>query len=59
LREGDEATLALMNRINSSGAAYLTHTAVDGRATLRLAIGSPHTERRHVEAVWAALSRDV
>jgi aromatic-L-amino-acid/L-tryptophan decarboxylase len=55
LRAGDEATLALMNRINASGQAYLTHTAVDGRATLRLAIGSPLTERRHVEAVWHLL----
>src|SRR4051794_10312355 len=54
-RAGDEATLALMNRINASGEAYLTHTAVDGRATLRLAIGSPLTERRHVQAVWDLL----
>jgi aromatic-L-amino-acid decarboxylase len=56
LRAGDEATRALMERVNGSGAAYLTHTAVDGRFALRLAIGSPLTERRHVEAVWRALS---
>lgn len=56
LRAGDEATLALMHRINASGAAYLTHTAVDGQSALRVAIGSPLTERRHVEALWALLS---
>jgi aromatic-L-amino-acid decarboxylase len=56
LRAGDEATLALMQRVNESGAAYLTHTVVNGRATLRLAIGSPLTEQRHVDAVWRALS---
>jgi aromatic-L-amino-acid decarboxylase len=56
LRDGDDATLALMHKINASGAAYLTHTVVDGRAALRLAIGSPLTERRHVEAVWKLLS---
>jgi aromatic-L-amino-acid decarboxylase len=56
LKAGDDATLALMRRINESGAAYLTHTAVNGRAALRLAIGSPLTERRHVDAVWRALA---
>jgi aromatic-L-amino-acid decarboxylase len=55
-REGDEATLGLMERINASGRAYLTHTSVNGRAALRLAIGSPLTEREHVEAVWKLLS---
>jgi aromatic-L-amino-acid decarboxylase len=56
LRAGDEATLELMHRVNASGQAYLTHTAVDGRPVLRLAIGSPLTERRHVENVWRLLS---
>jgi aromatic-L-amino-acid/L-tryptophan decarboxylase len=56
LRAGDEATLALMERVNASGKLYLTHTVVDGRAALRMAIGSPLTDRRHVEAAWAALS---
>jgi aromatic-L-amino-acid/L-tryptophan decarboxylase len=58
LRAGDEATLALMHRVNSSGAAYLTHTSVNGRTALRLAIGSPLTEERHVDAVWELLSRE-
>lgn len=59
LREADEDTLALMQRVNASGELYLTHTVVDGRPALRMAIGSPLTERRHVEAAWAALSRVV
>jgi aromatic-L-amino-acid decarboxylase len=56
LRAGDEPTLDLMRRINGSGAAYLTHTVVNGQAALRVAIGSPLTERRHVEALWRLLS---
>jgi aromatic-L-amino-acid decarboxylase len=56
LRSGDEDTMALMKRVNASGDLYLTHTVVNGQAALRLAIGSPSTERRHVEAAWAALS---
>jgi aromatic-L-amino-acid decarboxylase len=58
LRAGDEATLALMHRVNDSGKAYLTHTSVNGQAALRLAIGSPLTEQRHVDAVWELLSRE-
>jgi aromatic-L-amino-acid decarboxylase len=58
LRAGDDETLALMRRVNRSGAAYLTHTVVDGRAALRLAVGSPLTKQRHVDAVWDLLSKD-
>lgn len=56
LRAGDDATRALMERVNASGALYLTHTTVNGQAALRFAIGSPQTQRRHVAAAWAALS---
>jgi aromatic-L-amino-acid decarboxylase len=59
LRGGDEATRALMERVNASGAIYLTHTAVNGQVALRLAIGSPQTRRRHVEAAWTALVQAV
>jgi aromatic-L-amino-acid decarboxylase len=56
LRAGDEATMALMHTVNGSGEMYLTHTSVNGQVALRLAIGGVRTERRHVEAAWAALS---
>ncbi|WP_308250751.1 aminotransferase class V-fold PLP-dependent enzyme [Nonomuraea rhizosphaerae] len=50
--EADAATLALMERLNASGDLYLTHTKAGGRVLLRLAVGSPATERRHLEQVW-------
>jgi aromatic-L-amino-acid decarboxylase len=56
VRSGDGDTLALMRRVNASGALYLTHTTVNGQAALRLAIGATGTQRRHVEAAWQALS---
>jgi aromatic-L-amino-acid/L-tryptophan decarboxylase len=56
LKDGDDATLALMRLVNESGAAYLTHTVVNGQAALRVAIGSPLTEQRHVDAVWRLLA---
>ena len=55
LRAGDDATRALMERVNASGAMYLTHTIVDGKVALRMAIGATLTERRHVEAAWQLL----
>ena len=51
-RAGDAFTEALMNRLNESGALYLTHTVLDGRLVLRLAVGAPATRREHVEAAW-------
>jgi aromatic-L-amino-acid decarboxylase len=56
LRDGDDATRALMEHVNASGQLYLTHTVVNGAVALRFAVGSPQTQRRHVEAAWAVLS---
>jgi aromatic-L-amino-acid decarboxylase len=58
--EDDEETLdrlnaALMERINDSGAAYLTHTRLGGRYAIRVSIGQTNTEARHVDALWQQL----
>jgi aromatic-L-amino-acid decarboxylase len=55
LVEGDEATLAAMHRLNASGIAYLSHTVVEGRAAIRLAVGSWRTTREDLDKTWAAL----
>jgi aromatic-L-amino-acid decarboxylase len=55
LRAGDQAGRALLDAVNSSGQAYLTHTVVDGRFAIRLAIGGVLTERRHLEQLWQLL----
>jgi aromatic-L-amino-acid decarboxylase len=47
----------LLATVNDSGEAYLSHTRVAGRYVLRLAIGGTSTTRRHVEDVWALLTR--
>ena len=51
----DEANLRIMHRVNASGIAFVTHTAVSGRTVLRIAIGNLKTTREHVEGVWQAL----
>jgi aromatic-L-amino-acid decarboxylase len=55
LRASDEANQALLDRLNASGALYLTHTRLDRRLVLRLSVGQAHTEPRHVRAAWDAI----
>ena len=54
-RAGDAFNQTLMDRLNRSGALYLTHTRLDDRLVLRLAVGGPATRREHVEAAWARI----
>lgn len=46
---------AIMEHVNASGTAYLSHTRLNGMYTLRLAIGNIRTDRSHIEQVWQAL----
>ena len=54
---GDDATLSAMHRLNASGVAYLSHTVVEGRAAMRLAVGSWRTTRADIDRTWAELRR--
>jgi aromatic-L-amino-acid/L-tryptophan decarboxylase len=56
LTEGDAATKALMERVNASGQAFLTHTVVDGRYAIRVAVGSVSTTQSDVDALWQLLT---
>jgi len=54
----DRHTLGWADRINRSGAAYLTPAILDGRWMVRVSIGSIATERDPVEALWATMRRE-
>jgi len=45
----------LMQQVNDSGEFLLSHTKLDGRFTIRAAIGQVRTEQRHVERLWQLL----
>lgn len=45
----------IMNAINASGEAYLSHTKLNGKYTLRLSVGSIRVEERHLRKVWEIL----
>ena len=55
LTAGDEQTLAAMEAVNASGEAYLSHTTVEGRAAIRVAVGSWRTTEADVDRTWRAL----
>ena len=52
---GDDVNQRIMDTVNASGRMYLTHTKLDGRLILRVAIGGTYTERRHVVRAWETI----
>jgi aromatic-L-amino-acid decarboxylase len=51
----DQRTMDLMEAVNAGGTAYLSHTKVEGRAALRMAIGSWQTTDADIDTTWDAL----
>jgi aromatic-L-amino-acid decarboxylase len=58
LRAGDSATQLVMDRLNTSGDLYLTHTKLDGKFTLRFCVGQTNTQARHVEHAWQRIQQE-
>jgi aromatic-L-amino-acid decarboxylase len=48
----DRHTRAWAERVNRSGAAYLTPATLGGRWVVRVSIGAEPTERGHVASLW-------
>src|SRR3954447_17694823 len=58
-RDGsDEDNERLMSRVNASGEAYISHTRLDGRFVLRLAIGHERTTEDDVRRAWDAIRHE-
>jgi len=54
----DEANEALLERVNRSGEAYISHTRLNGRHVLRLAVGHERTTEDDVRAAWDLIRRE-
>ena len=50
---------SLMNAVNATGEAYLSHTKLNDNFTLRLSVGSIRVEERHMVKVWELLNREL
>jgi aromatic-L-amino-acid decarboxylase len=58
-RDGsDELNEALLQRVNASGEIWISHTKLDGRYILRLAIGNARTTEDDVRLAWDVLRRE-
>jgi aromatic-L-amino-acid decarboxylase len=58
-KEGtDEENEALLERVNASGEVFLSHTRLDGRYVIRLAVGSARTTEDDVRLAWDVLRRE-
>ena len=58
--QGNEPALRSLNErlleaVNGSGEVFLSHTVLDGRYAIRMAIGNIRTEERHVKRAWELL----
>jgi aromatic-L-amino-acid decarboxylase len=55
----DAHTRGWVERVNASGAAYLTPATLDGRWMARVSIGAEPTEQADVAALWELLQHVV
>ena len=57
LRDSDEANEALLERINSSGTAFLSHTRLKDRYVIRWAIANARTTEEDIRLTWQAIEQ--
>jgi aromatic-L-amino-acid decarboxylase len=48
----------LMDRVNASGVAFLSHTVLNGQFVIRLAIGNVRATRQDIQRVWECIQRE-
>ena len=53
----DDHTLAWVERINASGAAFMSPSQLDGRWMVRVSIGVEETTRDHVKRLWRLIQQ--
>lgn len=51
----DDLNQRILDRVNQTGEAFLSHTRLHDRLTLRLAIGNIRTQEEHVRRAWELL----
>jgi aromatic-L-amino-acid decarboxylase len=57
VEEQNRRTREIMERLNRSGEAFLSHTVLRGRVWIRLSVGNLRTTRAHLDRTWEALRR--
>ena len=57
LKGPDSHSEALMQKLNSSGKLFLSHTRLNGQFAIRMCIGQTYTEEEHVHAAWQEIQQ--
>jgi aromatic-L-amino-acid decarboxylase len=52
LKGSDEQNQAIVERVNGSGEFFISPTVLNGKLTLRAAIGNRATKLAHVKRLW-------
>ena len=54
----NEQNERILEQVNESGEIFITHTRLDGRCVLRLAVGNARTTEADVRRAWEVLNRE-
>jgi aromatic-L-amino-acid decarboxylase len=54
--DGDHASRNILESVNASGSAYLSHTRLDDRYVVRVNVGQTYTTQRHVDELWELIT---
>ncbi len=57
-RAGDDVNRQLLDRVNVSGQAFLSHTVLRGQFVIRFAIGNYQTTEQDVRQTWQLITRE-
>jgi len=55
----NELNEKLMNAVNDGGEAYISHTKLNDKFTLRASVGSIRAEKHHIEKLWNLLNEQL
>lgn len=58
LRGSDDANTELLDRVNATGEIFISHTRLNDRYVLRMAIGHERTREADVTTAWTVLRRE-
>jgi aromatic-L-amino-acid decarboxylase len=51
----NDLNVAIVEAVNASGDAYLTHTRLGGRAVMRIGFGNVLTTEEHLATAWSRI----
>jgi aromatic-L-amino-acid decarboxylase len=57
--ELDRINERIMHGVNATGAAFISHTRLNDKLTLRMSIGNIRTEEKHVRKFWEVLNEQL